>query len=89
MTMLTTSYTEESIQEAYDLLDFAAGLDINVECDTSLPVSTPAEKREQLFQKRLVDAQRKATKIADRQRLVQERVAKKMTRDLQKKLRSR
>jgi hypothetical protein len=66
-------------------LDFS--LSIDVECDTSLPVSTPAELREKKFQQKLAASQNKANKIADRQRKVAEALAKKVTRKMHKELR--
>lgn len=78
----------------YASFDFAvtalgAGLSMDVECDTGLPVSTPAEKREQKFQNKLKQSQEKANKIADRQRRVAEALAKKVTRKMQKELRAK
>lgn len=61
-----------------------AGLSMNVECDTGLPVSTPAELREKKFQQKLAASQKKANAIADRQRRVAEALAKKMTRKMRK-----
>jgi hypothetical protein len=84
----------ESFAEQSRMFDFAvsalgAGLSMDVECDTGLPVSTPAEKREKLFQNKLKASQQKANKIADKQRRVQEALAKKMTRKLRKEQRAK
>ena len=77
-------FAEESKFFSFSVTNLGGGLSIDVECDTSLPVSTPAEKREQLFQKRLRDSQLKANKIADKTRKIQERNAKKLERQLRK-----
>jgi hypothetical protein len=87
-------FSENAVKEAYASFDFAvtplgAGLSMSVECDTGLPVSTPAEKREKLFQNKLKQSQTKANKIADRQRKVAEALAKKMNRKMQKELRAK
>jgi hypothetical protein len=92
--MRTDCFSEEAVKEAYASFDFAvsplgAGLSMSVECDTGLPVSTPAEKREKLFQNKLKQSQTKANKIADRQRKVAEALAKKVTRKMQKELRAK
>ena len=92
--MRTDCFSEEAVREAYASFDFAvsalgAGLIMDVECDTGLPVSTPAEKREKLFQNKLKQSQTKANKIADRQRKVAEALAKKVTRKMQKELRAK
>ena len=75
--------------EGSKFFDFAVtslgpGLSMDVKCDTGLPVSTPAELREKKFQQRLAASQSKANKIADRQRRIQEALAKKMTRKMRK-----
>jgi len=80
--------------EGSSVLDFAtptlgAGMSMDVECDTGLPMSTPAELREKKFQKKLQQSQQKANAIADRQRKVAEALAKKMTRKMQKELRAK
>ena len=92
--MRTDCFSEEAVREAYASFDFAvsalgAGLSMDVECDTGLPVSTPAEKREKLFQNKLKQSQAKANKIADRQRKVAEALAKKITLKMQKELRAK
>lgn len=102
--MRTDCFSEEALRLAYEqaaekagaeFSEFAEGssfdfsLSINVECDTGLPVSTPAELREQKFQKKLKQSQIRANKIADRQRRVAENLAKKMTRKMNKELRAK
>jgi hypothetical protein len=87
-------FSEEAVKEAYASFDFAvtslgAGLSMNVECDTGLPVSTPAELREKKFHQKLAASQNKANKIADRQRKVAEALAKKVTRKMNKELRAK
>ena len=104
MVMRTDCFSEESLRLAYEQAAEKAGTDfseftetsafdfslsINVECDTGLPVSTPAELREQKFQRKVQQAQTKANKIADRQRRVAETLAKKMTRKMRKEQRSK
>jgi hypothetical protein len=102
--MRTDCFSEQALRLAYEqaaekagaeFSEFAEGssfdfsLAVNVECDTGLPVSTPAELREQKFQKKLKQSQIKANKIADRQRRVAENLAKKMTRKMNKELRAK
>ena len=98
MTMRTDCFSEDALRLAYEQAAEKAGvnfsefaesskvfdfsLSIDVLCDTTLPVSTPAELREQKFQQKLSASQNKANKIADRQRRVAEALAKKMTRKL-------
>ena len=87
-------FSESVVREVYASFDFSvtplgAGLSMSVECDTGLPVSTPAELREKKFQAKLKQSQDKANKIADRQRRVAEALAKKMTRKMQKELRAK
>ena len=84
----------EEFAEQSKLFDFAvtalgAGLSMDVECDTNLPVSTPAELREKKTQKILQKSQNKANQIADKQRKIQEALAKKVTRKMQKELRAK
>ena len=100
--MRTDFFSEKALLAAYEMaaerdgadfseyaenssLDFS--LSVDVECDTSLPVSTPAELREKKFQQKLSASQNKANKIADRQRKVAEALAKKVTRKMHKELR--
>ena len=95
--MRTDCFSEDALRLAYEQAAEKAGvnfpeftegstfdfsLSIDVLCDTNLPVSTPAELREQKFQQKLASSQKKANKIADRQRRVAEALAKKMTRKL-------
>ena len=84
--------TFEDFAEASKVLDFAVtslgpGLSMDVECDTTLPASTPAELREKKFQNILAKSQIKANKIAKRQAAVAERLAKKMERKMRKEQR--
>ncbi len=84
----------EEFVEGSKFFDFAVtslgpGLSMDVECDTGLPVSTPAELREKKFQQKLAASQNKANKIADRQRRIQEALAKKMTRQMRKEQRNK
>jgi len=84
----------EQFAEGSKLFDFAVsslgpGLSMDVECDTGLPVSTPAELREKKTQRILKESQQKANKIADKQRRIAEALAKKMTRKMQKELRAK
>ena len=86
--------TFENFAEGSKVLDFAVsalgpGLSMDVECDTNLPVSTPAELREKKTQKILQKSQNKANQIADKQRKIQEALAKKVTRKMQKELRAK
>ena len=84
------SHTDfEEFAEDSKVLDFTvyslgSGMSMDVQCDTGLPVSTPAEKREKLFQKRLERSQKKANQILNRQRKVQEKLAKAQERQLRK-----
>jgi hypothetical protein len=76
------------------LFDFAVtslgpGMSMDVECDTSLPRSTPAELIEKKTQRILEKSQKKANLIADKQRRIQEALAKKMTRKMQKEMRAK
>ena len=96
--MRTDCFSEDALRLAYEQAAEKAGvnfsefaenskafdfsLSIDVLCDTTLPVSTPAELREQKFQQKLASSQKRANKIADRQRRVAEALAKKMTRKL-------
>lgn len=73
----------------FSVTALGAGLSMDVECDTGLPVSTPAELREKKFQQKLAASQTKANKIADRQRKVAESLAKKMERKMRKEQRGK
>lgn len=84
--------TFEDFAEASKVLDFAVtslgpGLSMDVECDTTMPVSTPAELREKKFQNILAKSQKKANVIAKKQAAVAERLAKKMERKMRKEQR--
>ena len=79
-----SEFSEQSPFFNFAVTALGAGLSMDVECDTGLPVSTPAELREKKFQRKLKQSQLKANKIADRQRRVAEALAKKMTRKLRK-----
>lgn len=105
MTMRTDCFSEDALRLAYEQAAEKAGVDfsefaesskvfdfslsIDVLCDTTLPVSTPAELIQKKTQQILERSQKKANKIADRQRRIQEALAKKMTRKLQKEQRAK
>ena len=87
-------FSENAVREVYASFDFSvtplgAGLSMNIECDTGLPVSTPEELREKKFQDKLAASQKKANAIANRQRKVAESLAKKLTRKMNKELRAK
>lgn len=82
-------FAEQSKVFDFAVTGLGAGLSMDVECDTSLPVSTPAELIEKKTQRILKKSQDKANKIADKQRRVAEALAKKMTRKMQKELRAK
>ena len=82
-------FAEESKFFDFAVTSLGPGLSMDVECDTGLPVSTPAELREKKFQQKLAASQNKANKIADRQRRIQEALAKKMTRKMRKEQQSK
>ncbi len=84
----------EQFAEASKLFNFAVtslgpGLSMDVECDTTLPLSTPSELIEKKTQRILAKSQKKANQIADKQRRIQEALAKKMTRKMQKEMRAK
>jgi hypothetical protein len=83
------SFAEESRVFDFAVTSLGSGLSMNVECDTGLPVSTPAELREKKTQQIIKKAQNKANQIANKQRKIQEALAKKMTRKMQKELRAK
>jgi hypothetical protein len=103
--MRTDSFSLEALTAAYqlaaegnsaDFQEFAESskvfnfsLAIDVACDTTLPVSTPAELIEKKTQRILAKSQGKANKIADKQRRIQEAMAKKLTRKMQKEMRAK
>ena len=82
-------FAEQSKAFDFAMTALGSGLAMDVECDTGLPVSTPAELREKKFQQKLSASQNKANKIADRQRKVAEALAKKVTRKMHKELRAK
>lgn len=84
-----SEFSEASPFFNFAVTSLGAGLSMSVECDTGLPVSTPAELREKKFQDKLKQSQTKANKIADRQRKVAEALAKKVTRKMNKELRAK
>jgi hypothetical protein len=84
----------EQFAEASKLFDFAVtslgpGLSMDVECDTTLPTSTPAELREKKFQNILAKSQKKANTIAKKQAAVAARLAQKMERKMRKEQRAK
>jgi hypothetical protein len=82
-------FTEESKFFDFAVSSLGPGMSMDVECDTGLPVSTPAELREKKFQQRITKSQEKANKIADKQRRIQEALAKRMTRKMRKEQQSK
>ena len=82
-------FAEQSKFFEFAVSSLGAGLSLDVECDTSLPVSTPAEKREKLFQDRLLRSQEKANQVLNRQRKIQERAAKIQERLMKKAQRTK
>ena len=71
------------------MTSLGAGLSVDVECDTTMPVSTPAELREKKFQTILAKSQKKANAIAKKQAAVAERLAQKMEQKMRKEQRQR
>jgi hypothetical protein len=82
-------FAEQSKVFDFAVTSLGAGLLMNVECDTRMPVSTPAELVEKKTQRILAKSQKKANLIADKQRRIQEALAKKMTRKMQKEIRAK
>ena len=82
-------FAEQSKMFDFAVTPLGSGLSMNVECDTGLPLSTPAEKREKLFQRRVAKSQTKANQIADRQRRIQEEAAKKLHRKMRQEQRGK
>jgi len=82
-------FAEQSKAFDFAVTSLGAGLAMDVECDTTLPKSTPAELIEKKTQRILAKSQKKANLIADKQRRIQEALAKKMTRKMQKELRAK
>lgn len=84
----------EDFAEGSKFYDFAVtnlggGLSIDVECDTTMPQSTPAELREKKFQKTLAKSQIKANKILKRQTQIQAKQAKQLERKMRKEQRKK
>jgi hypothetical protein len=84
-----SDFAEGSTQFDFAVTSLGPGLSMNVECDTTLPLSTPAELAEKKTQRILQKSQNKANKIADKQRRIAEALAKKMTRKLQREQRAK
>lgn len=84
-----SEFSENSAFFNFAVSSLGPGLSMDVECDTTLPASTPAELREKKFQRILTKSQLKANKIAKRQAAVAERLAKKMERKMRKEQRAR
>ncbi len=84
-----SEFAEESKFFDFAVTSLGARLSLDVECNTGLPVSTPAELREKKFQQRIARSQEKANKIADKQRRIQEALAKKMTLKMKREQRGR
>jgi hypothetical protein len=82
-------FTEHSKFFDFAVSSLGAGLSMDVECDTGLPMSTPAEKRDKKFQQKVAQSQQKANQIADRQRKIQEQTAKKLQRQMRKEQRGK
>jgi hypothetical protein len=82
-------FAENSKFLNFSVYSLGAGMSMDVECDTGLPISTPAEKREKLFQDRLLRSQEKANKIMDKQRKLQEKAAKAQERHMRKTQRNK
>jgi len=82
-------FAEESKFFDFAVTSLGPGLSMDVECDTTMPVSTPAELREKKFQNILAKSQRKANEIAKKQAAVAERLAKKMERKMRKEQRTK
>ena len=79
-----SEFSEQSSFFNFAVTSLGPGLSMDVECDTSLPVSTPAELREKKFQKILASAQLKANQIAKKQAGVAAKLATKMERKMRK-----
>ena len=62
---------------------------IDVECNTNLPVTTPAEKREERFRQRLLSSQAKANKLLRKQAKAQRDAARKAQHELNRRLRKK
>lgn len=80
-------FSEGSAFFNFAVTSLGAGLSMSVECDTTLPASTPAELREKKFQNILAKSQLKANTIAKKQAAVAARLAQKMERKMRKEQR--
>jgi hypothetical protein len=78
------SFAEEETPE-FRSMSAGAGLTIDVECDTNLPLSTPAELREQKMRKRTEAAMQKAKRAQKRTLREQAKEAKRQTQALKRK----
>lgn len=72
-----------------DYMDFrlvpaGGGMTIDVECDTNLPQSTPAELMEQKQRRRIADSMARAERVRRREEARNARMAKRRTKDLKK-----
>lgn len=81
----------EEFTEKSSFFEFAVtnlpGLTIDVECDTTLPLSTPAERRQLALQKRIARSQAKALRLEQRQQRKREREAARRSRELRRQQR--
>lgn len=79
-----SEFSEASAFFNFAVTSLGPGLALDVECDTTLPTSTPAELREKKFQTTLAKSQKKANAIAKKQAAVAARLAQKMERKMRK-----
>jgi hypothetical protein len=84
-----SEFSESSAFFNFAVTSLGPGLSLDVECDTTMPVSTPAELREKKFQNILAKSQKKANNIAAKQARVAERLAKKLERKMRKEQRGK
>jgi hypothetical protein len=70
-------FARESSFLNFAVSSLGPGMTMDVQCDTGLPVSTPEEKREQLFRKKVLQSQRKANAIAEKNSRAQQKAMKK------------
>lgn len=84
-----SEFSEASPFFNFAVTSLGAGLSMDVECDTTLPTSTPAELREKKFQNTLAKSQKKANAIAKKQAAVAARLAQKMERKMRKEQRAK
>ena len=82
-------FAEQSKVFDFAVTSLGPGLSMDVECDTTMPVSTPAELREKKFQNILAKSQLKANKIAKKQAAVAARLAQKLERKMRKEHRGK